>query len=126
MWPLALLLTLVANAAFAQKFEGLAKTPPLGWNSWNKFGCNVNEAITSPLLAGNDIRTMSRETTAILTDESVIAVNQDALGVQAFRYAARAGIEYWFKPLVGSDWAMLVLNRNADRAGSHSTGKPKA
>lgn len=23
----------------------LAPTPPMGWNSWNKFGCNVNEAI---------------------------------------------------------------------------------
>jgi alpha-galactosidase len=27
----------------AQKFEGLALTPPMGWNSWNKFGCNVDE-----------------------------------------------------------------------------------
>ena len=25
--------------------NGLAMTPPMGWNSWNKFGCNVNEAI---------------------------------------------------------------------------------
>jgi alpha-galactosidase len=25
--------------------NGLAKTPPMGWNSWNKFGCNVNEGI---------------------------------------------------------------------------------
>ena len=23
--------------------NGLASTPPMGWNSWNKFGCNVNE-----------------------------------------------------------------------------------
>ena len=23
--------------------NGLAKTPPMGWNSWNKIGCNVNE-----------------------------------------------------------------------------------
>ena len=22
---------------------GLAPTPPMGWNSWNKFGCNVSE-----------------------------------------------------------------------------------
>ena len=21
----------------------LAATPPMGWNSWNKFGCNVSE-----------------------------------------------------------------------------------
>src|SRR5690349_13236210 len=27
------------------KFEGLALTPPMGWNSWNKFACNVDEAM---------------------------------------------------------------------------------
>ncbi|MNS01133.1 Alpha-galactosidase A precursor [compost metagenome] len=25
------------------KYEGLALTPPMGWNSWNKFACNVDE-----------------------------------------------------------------------------------
>ena len=25
--------------------NGLAQTPPMGWNSWNKFACNVNEQI---------------------------------------------------------------------------------
>ncbi len=25
--------------------NGLAKTPPMGWNSWNKFGCNVSESL---------------------------------------------------------------------------------
>ena len=25
--------------------NGLAKRPPMGWNSWNKFGCNINEKI---------------------------------------------------------------------------------
>ena len=24
--------------------NGLARTPPMGWNSWNNFGCDVNEA----------------------------------------------------------------------------------
>jgi alpha-galactosidase len=27
----------------AQKFEHLADTPAMGWNSWNKFYCNINE-----------------------------------------------------------------------------------
>jgi alpha-galactosidase len=27
----------------AQKFKGLAPTPPMGWNSWNTFGTNINE-----------------------------------------------------------------------------------
>ncbi len=31
------------NFLFPQKFKDLAKTPPMGWNSWNKFGCNINE-----------------------------------------------------------------------------------
>jgi alpha-galactosidase len=22
--------------------NGLGLTPPMGWNSWNKFGCNIN------------------------------------------------------------------------------------
>jgi alpha-galactosidase len=29
--------------AFSQDFNALAPTPPMGWNSWNRFGCNVDE-----------------------------------------------------------------------------------
>jgi len=29
--------------ASAQKWEGLADTPQMGWNSWNKFHCDINE-----------------------------------------------------------------------------------
>ena len=32
-------------SAHAQKFEGLADTPQMGWNSWNKFGCEINEQL---------------------------------------------------------------------------------
>jgi alpha-galactosidase len=68
--------------------------------------------LASPLIAGNDVRSMSKETQAILTRHEVIAVNQDALAVQGFRYAANDGVEYWFKPLAGGDWAFMALNRN--------------
>jgi len=27
------------------KFQNLALTPPMGWNSWNKFGCDVSESM---------------------------------------------------------------------------------
>ena len=30
---------------FAQKFDGLAETPPMGWNSWNTFGTDINEQL---------------------------------------------------------------------------------
>jgi alpha-galactosidase len=28
----------------ARKVNGLAQTPPMGWNSWNKFGCTITDA----------------------------------------------------------------------------------
>jgi len=31
--------------ASAQKFDKLAKTPPMGWNSWNKYHCDVSETL---------------------------------------------------------------------------------
>ena len=31
--------------ASAQTSSSLAKTPPMGWNSWNKFGCNVSDKL---------------------------------------------------------------------------------
>src|SRR5450631_1008696 len=29
----------------AQKFETLAMTPPMGWNSWNTFAVHINEKL---------------------------------------------------------------------------------
>lgn len=40
-----LLLVFFSIQLFAQKTETLAATPPMGWNSWNKFGCNVSEKL---------------------------------------------------------------------------------
>jgi hypothetical protein len=30
----------------------LAPTPVMGWNSWNKFGCNVSEKLIREIAAG--------------------------------------------------------------------------
>jgi alpha-galactosidase len=38
------LLVLIAVPAAALD-NGLGRTPPIGWNSWNKFGCNVSEKL---------------------------------------------------------------------------------
>jgi len=40
-----ILLGITFFGASAQKFDQLAKTPPMGWNSWNKFACNVSEKL---------------------------------------------------------------------------------
>jgi alpha-galactosidase len=67
--------------------------------------------LAAPLIAGNDLRSMTLETVEILTNREVIAVNQDPLGVQGFAYHRQDGVEVWFKPLRGGDWAVAVLNR---------------
>jgi alpha-galactosidase len=68
--------------------------------------------LAAPLIAGNDLRDMSEETLRILDNREVIAVDQDPLGIQGWRYFGQGGLEVWFKPLVGGDWAMCVLNRS--------------
>ncbi len=40
-----LLLPLITITVQGQTFEELAPTPPMGWNSWNNFGCNVSESL---------------------------------------------------------------------------------
>jgi alpha-galactosidase len=40
---LALAMGLAGAANSPALDNGLAKTPPMGWNSWNKFACNVSE-----------------------------------------------------------------------------------
>ena len=43
---LAFALSLLSGLATAAPAgDGLALTPPMGWNSWNKFGCNVSETL---------------------------------------------------------------------------------
>ncbi|MDR0581998.1 MAG: glycoside hydrolase family 27 protein [Prevotellaceae bacterium] len=69
--------------------------------------------LNSPLILGNDIRSMTEETRAVLTNKDIIALNQDTLGIQAFRYKTISdSIEIWAKPLTGDEWALLFLNRS--------------
>lgn len=68
--------------------------------------------LSSPLFTGNDYRKMSKETLAILTNKDLIAVNQDKLGIQGFKYAAEDGLEVWVKPLSDGNWAITFLNRS--------------
>jgi alpha-galactosidase len=39
----AIVCLLLPAASLPALDNGLAKTPPMGWNSWNKFACNVRE-----------------------------------------------------------------------------------
>src|SRR3989442_3636598 len=69
--------------------------------------------MSGPLIAGNDVRSMSHATRTILTQREVIAGDQDALGFQAVLAAdSGSGLQVWYKPLAGSgDRAVGLLNR---------------
>ncbi len=71
--------------------------------------------LNSPLLAGNDLRHMSRETIDILTNTEIIALNQDPLAYQARKLADKGNTEIWAKPLGSVDGglvAVVLLNRS--------------
>jgi alpha-galactosidase len=67
--------------------------------------------LAAPLISGNDLRHMSPETAAILTNRGAIAVDQDSLGVEGLHYRTADSVEVWFKPLSHDGWAMVFLNR---------------
>lgn len=69
--------------------------------------------MAAPLITGNDLRTMTEETKAILLNAEVIAVDQDPLGIQGTKRLDRgSGTQIWVKPLVDGSRAVAVLNLN--------------
>jgi alpha-galactosidase len=73
--------------------------------------------MAAPLIAGNDLRNMTPATTEILTNAEVIAVDQDALGIQGTPIGSGTTIEVWSKRLSGTaTYAVALLNRGATTA----------
>ena len=68
--------------------------------------------IAAPLIAGNDIRNMSPEVSAILMNKEVVAVNQDPLGAGGKRVRSDGDVEIWQKPLASGDAALAIFNRS--------------
>jgi alpha-galactosidase len=75
--------------------------------------------MAAPLIAGNDLRSMSETTRSILTNTEVIAVNQDPAGIQGTRVVDNGDLEVWMKPLCsrdGPEKAVALLNRSGSTA----------
>lgn len=73
--------------------------------------------MASPLIAGNDLRSMSEQTKSILTNKEVIAVNQDPLGIQGTRLAKNGSQEVWVKSLQDpTSKAVALFNRGNSAA----------
>src|SRR3989338_4777477 len=45
VWRIALFALPLLTAAQGPSRDGLARTPPMGWNSWNHFACDVSERL---------------------------------------------------------------------------------
>lgn len=67
--------------------------------------------LAAPLIAGNDLTQMSRETRDILTNAEVIAVDQDAAGIQGYRIVEQGPIVVMMKPLGDGSKAVGFFNR---------------
>ena len=68
--------------------------------------------LAAPLIAGNDIRTMTDSIKEILTNKEVIAVDQDPLGRQGSRVNRQGDTEIWAKTLEGGNRAVILFNRD--------------
>ncbi|MFF5013350.1 ricin-type beta-trefoil lectin domain protein [Streptomyces sp. NPDC001165] len=69
----------------------------------------------APLLAGNDLTTMTSETAAILKNSDVVAVDQDPRGLQGAKVAEdTTGLQVYGKVLSGTgNRAVVLLNRTS-------------
>ena len=67
--------------------------------------------LSAPLLIGCDLTRLDDFTKGLLTNDEVLAVNQDSLGKQATRLIKDGEIEVWAKPLADGTTALGVFNR---------------
>jgi alpha-galactosidase len=72
--------------------------------------------LAAPLMAGNDIRSMSNDVKEILTNKEVIAVDQDPLGRQGRRVSKKGDLEVWSKELADGGRAVALLNRSGSES----------
>ncbi|MFF8973516.1 glycoside hydrolase family 27 protein [Streptomyces sp. NPDC014995] len=72
--------------------------------------------MSAPLMAGNDIRTMSADVSAILRNPRLLAVNQDPLGAGGRRVRDDGNTEVFAKPLSDGSVAVGLFNRGSNTA----------
>jgi alpha-galactosidase len=72
--------------------------------------------LAAPLLAGNDLRSMTPAIHEILTNREVIAIDQDEAGKQGRRIASSGEQEIWVRPLFDGGQAIGLFNRGGEPA----------
>ncbi len=72
--------------------------------------------LAAPLIAGNDVRSMTPEIKEILTNKEVIAIDQDPLGRPGRRIRKDGDLEVWGRQLQDGGRAVILLNRSQSPA----------
>jgi len=67
--------------------------------------------LAAPLIAGNDLRSMTPEIRDILTNPEVLAIDQDPLGQEGKRVSRSGDLEVWSRPIKGGAYAIALFNR---------------
>ncbi|ROP42146.1 alpha-galactosidase [Saccharothrix texasensis] len=112
-----------------------AQTGPGNWNDPDMLvvgrpGLSLTESrahfalwalMASPLMAGNDIRTMSGDVSAVLRNPRLIAVNQDRLGAGGRRVRDDGNTEVFAKTLSDGSVAVGLFNRGGVTATVSTT-----
>src|ERR1044071_823318 len=74
---------------------------------------------SAPLIAGNDLRSMTAATIAILTHNEMVAIDQDPLSFQAIKVSDDgAGLQVWYKPLRDTGARAVGLLNRSDAAAT--------
>jgi alpha-galactosidase len=72
--------------------------------------------MAAPLIAGNDLTKMSAITKSILTNQAIIAVDQDPLGRQGYPVSSAGGHWVLTKPLANGHRAVVLFNQTSTAA----------
>jgi len=76
-----------------------------------KTHMSVWALLSAPLILGNDVRNMTKETLSLLTNKDLIAIDQDRLGVQGLSMKKDGKSEIWTKKLADGSAAVGLFNR---------------
>lgn len=72
--------------------------------------------LSAPLILGCDLTKLDPFTLGLLTNDEVLAVNQDELGAQAVRVGTNGAVDFYLKPLADGSFAFGVFNRGETAA----------
>src|SRR5437773_7246281 len=92
--------------------NGVALTPPMGWNSWNKFGCNVSEDLIKSMADGMVASGMKDAGYEYVVIDDCWQVSRDAAGNKNFPLGHQVPCR--LRPFQGLEIRNLFRRRHHD------------